>query len=129
MRLILPRGNKPHLKRVVDAAQSKGVIYEHHNCGCFAPINDNMIELGIGATNLVHPVNDIAWLEANYSDKMTNVGGFDAQKYCAPDATEEGILADMERVFEILAPGSCFVLLCFAVYSKHLPFIGKILLF
>ena len=116
---------KPHLKRVVDAVQSKGVIYEHHNCGCFAPIIDDMIELGIGATNLVHPVNNIAWLKENYGDKMTLVGGFDAQKYCAPDATEEAILADMKKTFEILAPGTCFVPLCFAIYSKHLPFIGK----
>ena len=115
---------KPHLKRVVDAVQSKGVIYEHHNCGYFASIMDDMIEIGIGATNLVHPVNNIQWLKDNYSDKMTLIGGFDAQTYCTPDATEESIAADIEKTFAILAPGNCFVPMCFAVYSKHFPFVN-----
>ena len=43
----------------------------------------------------------------------------------APDATGEFILADMEKTFEILAPGTSFVPLCFAVRSRHLPFIGR----
>lgn len=116
---------KPHLKRVVDAVQSKGVIYEHHNCGCFAPIVEDLIEIGIGATNLVHPVNDIRWLKENYGDQLTIVGGFNAQHYCTDQATEESILADMEQTFAVLAPGNCFVPLCFAIYSKHLPFIGQ----
>ena len=116
---------KPHLKRVVDAVQSKGVIYEHHNCGYFAPLMDDMIEIGIGATNPVHSSNDIVWLKENYGDKMTFLGGFDAQMYCRPDVTEEEIRADMEHVFEVMAPGTSFIPLCIAFYSKHLPFIGR----
>jgi uncharacterized transporter YbjL len=64
-------------------------------------------------------------LRLQLGDRLTIVGGFDAQKYCTPEATEESILADMEKTFAILAPGKCFVPLCFAVYSKHLPFIGR----
>ncbi|MBR2049024.1 MAG: hypothetical protein IKC09_07910 [Oscillospiraceae bacterium] len=116
---------KPHLKRVVDAVQSKGVIYEHHNCGYFAPLMDDMIEIGIGATNPVHSSNDIVWLKENYGDKMTFLGGFDAQMYCRPDATEEEILADLEHVFEVMAPGTSFIPLCISFWSKHMPFIGQ----
>lgn len=116
---------KPHLKRVVEAVQSKGVIYEHHNCGYFAPLMDDMIEIGIGATNPVHSSNNIVWLKENYGDKMTFLGGFDAQLYCRPDVTEEQIRADMERTFEVMAPGNAFIPLCIAMYSSHLPFIGK----
>lgn len=116
---------KPHLKRVVDAVQSKGVIYEHHNCGYFAPLMDDMIEIGIGATNPVHSSNDIVWLKEHYGDKMTFLGGFDAQMYCRPDATEEQIRADIEHVFDVMAPGTSFVPLCISFWSKHMPFIGQ----
>lgn len=70
-------------------------------------------------------MNNIRWLKKNYGDKLTLVGGFDAQRYCTPEATEETILEDMEKTFAILAPGTCFVPLCFAVYSRHLPFVGQ----
>ena len=116
---------KPHLKRVVDAVHARGVLYEHHNCGHFAPIMDDLVELGIDATNLVHPSNNIEWLKANYDNKMAFLGGFNAQMYCSPDATEEAILEDLEHTFAVMAPGNGFVPLCLSFYSKHMMFIGQ----
>ena len=62
---------KPHLKRVVDSVQSQGVIYEHHNCGYFRSILDDMLEIGISATNPVHVSNDLPSLKKEYGGRMT----------------------------------------------------------
>ena len=53
---------KPHLKRVVDAVQSKGVIYEHHNCGCFAPIVEEALFRGLFFAPLYRKVPILAYV-------------------------------------------------------------------
>lgn len=110
---------KPHLKRVVEHVQSQGVIYEHHNCGHFLPIVDDMLEIGIGATNPVHISNDLPNLKKKYGERMVMVGGLDIQMYGRPNTTEEDIRKNVRETFEIMAPGGGFIPMCAVAYSDH----------
>lgn len=116
---------KPHLKRIVDSVQSQGVIYEHHNCGHFLPIIDDMLEIGIGATNPVHISNNLPYLKKEYGDRMTMLGALDIQMYGRPNVTEEDIRKNIEETFAIMASGGGFIPMCAVAYSDHEDFINK----
>lgn len=100
---------KPHLKRVVEHVQSYGCIYEHHNCGYFRPITEDMLELGIHATNTVHVSNDIAYIKKTYGKDMTLLGGFDNQFLDSPASSEEEIRANVRKTMDIMAPGGGYL--------------------
>lgn len=100
---------KPHLQRIVDHIQNHGVIYEHHNCGYFVPIMEDMIEMGIGATNPLHVSNDITYMKEKYGDKMVFLGGFDNQLIDSPVTSEEEVRANVRETMDILAPGGGFI--------------------
>lgn len=110
---------KPHLKRVVEHVQSKGVIYEHHNCGYWASIAEDMLEIGIGATNSVHVSNGLADIKKAYGDRMVLVGGFNNQMYGRMNVTEEEIRENIRETFEILAPGGGYIPMCAVAYSQY----------
>jgi hypothetical protein len=100
---------KPHLKRIVETVKSMGCIYEHHNCGYFQPIIDDMLEIGIGATNPVHISNDIEAIKSVYGNKLVLVGGFDGQMIDSPKSPEEQIRESVRNTINILAPGGGFI--------------------
>lgn len=110
---------KPHLERVVEHVQSHGVIYEHHNCGYFQSITDDMLEIGISATNPVHISNDLAHMKKTYGDHMVMVGGLDIQMYGRPNVTEEAIRKNIRDTFELMAPGGGFIPMCAVAYSAY----------
>ena len=116
---------KPHLKRVVESVQSQGVIYEHHNCGYFRSILDDMQEIGIGATNPVHVSNDITDLKKNYGGRLTMVGALDIQLFGRPNVTEEEIRQNIRDTFSIMAPGGDFIPMCAVAYSAHEDLINR----
>lgn len=100
---------RPHLQRIVDHIQGHGVIYEHHNCGYFAPITEDMIAMGIGATNPLHVSNDLRHMKECYGDRMVFLGGFNNQLVDSPVTSEEEVRASVRETLDILAPGGGFV--------------------
>ena len=100
---------KPHLQRVIDAITSKGVLYEHHCCGYFAPIVGEIADMGCSATNTMHISNKPAELKKEVGHKMCFVGGFDTQFMDKPKTTEEEIRASIRKTIDELAPGGSWV--------------------
>ena len=100
---------KPHLKRVVDHVQSLGVKYEHHNCGYFVPLMDDMVELGVEIMNPLHRSNDIAAMKKQYGDKITFIGGLEVQKIAAPGISEEEVREHVRYTMDIMCPGGGYI--------------------
>ena len=100
---------KPHLKRVVDHVQSQGCMYEHHNCGYFTPLMDDMVEMGIEIINPLHRSNGIKETKDNYGSKIVFVGGFEIQHLSTPSITEAEIRENVRGTMDILAPGGGFI--------------------
>lgn len=103
---------KPHLKRIIDAVTSKGVIYEHHSCGYFAPIAGEIADLGAAATNGVQVCNNPKKLKEEIGYKLCFYGGFDTSMMASPTATEEEIRASVRQTIDDLAPGGSFIASC-----------------
>lgn len=103
---------KPHLKRVIDAVTSKGVIYEHHSCGYFAPIAGEIADLGASATNGMQICNHPKQLKQEIGDKLCFVGGFDNVMMDSLIATEEEIRSSIRQTIDDLAPGGSFIANC-----------------
>lgn len=100
---------KPHLQRVIDSITSKGVLYEHHCCGYFAPIVGEIADMGCSATNTMHVSNKPAELKKEVGHKMCFVGGFDNQFMDRPETTEDEIRASIDKTIDELAPGGSWV--------------------
>lgn len=110
---------KPHLQRIVDHVHSHGVFYEHHNCGYFEPIAQDMIDMGIDATNPVHVSNNIAHMKAAYGNKMVMLGGMDTQLFGRMNVTPEEIRESIRHSFEIMAPGGNYIPMAAVSYSAY----------
>lgn len=100
---------KPNLQRVIDAVTSKGVMYEHHNCGYFGPLAGEVADMGCVATNTVHVSNKPGELKKQIGHKMCFVGGFDSQFMDRPTTTEEQIRASIRKTCDELVPGGSFI--------------------
>ena len=100
---------KPHLKRVIDAVQSRGCIYEHHNCGYTVPLMDDMLELGVEIMNPLHRSNDISFMKENYGSRVVFIGGMEAQKIGAPGITDEEIREHVRYTMDIMCPGGGYI--------------------
>lgn len=100
---------KPHLQRIIDAVTSQGVIYEHHCCGYFAPILEEIADMGCTATNLVHRSNHPAELKEKLGHKMCMIGCFDTQYLDALNRTEEEIRSVVRKTLDEVAPGGSYI--------------------
>lgn len=103
---------KPHLKRIIEAVTSKGVLYEHHSCGYFAPIAGEIADLGASATNGMQVMNNPKELKKEIGHKLCFVGGFDTQMMDAPEVSEEKIRESIDQTIDDLAPGGSWVANC-----------------
>jgi len=103
---------KPHLQRIIDSITSKGVMYEHHCCGYFAPILGEIADMGCVAFNNGHISNKPAELKKEIGHKMCFVGGFDTQFMDKPATTEEEIRASIRKTVDEMAPGGSWVAFC-----------------
>ena len=108
---------KPHLQRIIDSIVSKGVMYEHHCCGYFAPILGEIADMGCVATNTMHVCNKPAELKKEIGHKMCFIGGFDTQLIDKATSTEEDIRASIRSTIDDLAPGGSFIGSC-AITNK-----------
>lgn len=100
---------KPHLQRVIDAVTSKGVMYEHHCCGYFAPLLGEIADMGCSATNTMHISNKPAELKKEIGHKMCMVGGFDTQFMDKAKTTEAEIRQSIRDTIDAMAPGGSWV--------------------
>lgn len=100
---------KPNLQRVIDSITSKGVMYEHHCCGYFAPILGEIADMGCCAANTMHISNKPAALKKEVGHKMCFIGGFDTQFMDKPGTSEEEIRASLRKTCDELTPGGSFV--------------------
>lgn len=100
---------KPHLKRIVDAVHAKGVLYEHHSCGYYAPIIPDLIEIGVDAVDFIQACNNTAKVQKQYHDKLTLVGCIDNQFIENPMTSEEDIRKSIQETYAGVAPYGSFV--------------------
>ena len=94
---------KPHLKRLVDACHSYGILYEHHSCGYIVPLIKDFIELGIDGWNTVQYTNDPPKLAKQYHDRFTLVGGLNDRLFVDPKATDEDKKANIIQTIQLAA--------------------------
>ena len=100
---------KPHLKRVVEHVRSCGCIYEHHNCGYFEPITEDLLEIGIEATNPLHISNDISHMKKVYGSRLVLLGGFHTQLLDRFNISEEEARKSVRYTMDTLAPGGGYI--------------------
>lgn len=96
----------PYFKRLIEVGKNHGKKVMLHSCGSIYRIIPDLIEAGV---NIIHPIQaqargmSAAEL-AQYKDKISFVGGIDAQTFFV-NATPEEITAEVKRVKSILGPG------------------------
>jgi hypothetical protein len=101
---------KPRLRRIVEAVQGEGMLYEHHSCGYVAPLVEDLIELGIDALNPLQIQNHPYELKKKYRKDLCFVGGFDNQGILdRPGATYEERVKEIRYRIEQMAPGGSWV--------------------
>ncbi len=113
---------KEPLRRVIEETHRQGMIYEHHSCGYIAPIFDQLVELGIDAIDPLQVSNPVRELKDKYQDRVTFVGGYNAQHtFDKVGATEEEMRAEVRRALDELAPGGSFVAFPLTVGFDFVP--------
>lgn len=101
---------KPRLKRIVEAVQGEGMLYEHHSCGYIATLVEDFVDLGFDALNPLQIRNDPFELKKKYRDRLCFVGGFDNQGILdRPGATYEERVKEIRYRVELMAPGGSWV--------------------
>lgn len=92
---------KPHLKRLVEAVHSHGILYKQHCCGKMDTLLDDFIEIGIDALDPVQPTNDIPNMQKRMAGKIGLCGGLDAQNVVdCQTVTEEKLRAEVRRCID-----------------------------
>ena len=103
---------KPHLKRIIEAVTSQGVLYEHHSCGYIEPILPDLVEIGVDAIDTLQACNrNLPELKKKYGDKITFCGGFDNMHVLdVPGVSADAVKKEYRRVIDSLAPGGSYVI-------------------
>ena len=103
---------KPHLARVIKSITDQDVFYEHHCCGYFAPIVEEIADLGASSFNTAHVSNKPAELKKCLGHKISFFGGFDNQFIDLPSTTEEMIRSHVRKTIDAMAPGGSWCPRC-----------------
>jgi len=130
---------QPRLKRIIEATQGEGMLYEHHSCGYIAPLAEEFVKLGMDALNPLQVQNDPYVLKQKYADNLCFVGGFDNQGVLdKPGATYEERVNELRYRIELMAPGGSWVahpvmvdpvvglVLADVLYEYNEPFMAKV---
>lgn len=70
---------KPHLARIVKAADDLGLKYKEHCCGKMEDLLDDFLDIGITRFDPVQPVNDLCRMRKRAGRKICLMGGLDIQ--------------------------------------------------
>lgn len=101
---------KPHLKRIIDAVHSEGMLYEHHSCGYIAPLVEEFIELKMDGLNPLQLTNNPYELKKKYGRDLCFVGGFDNQGILdRSGVTYEERAAEIRKRIQLMAPGGSWI--------------------
>lgn len=111
---------KPHLQRVIDFVTGEGVFYEHHCCGNFAPIVEEIADMGAVSFNTCHVSMKPAELKKKIGHKIAFMGGFDNQYIDRITTSEKDIRAHVRATIDAMAPGGSWCPRCVnSVPEKH----------
>lgn len=95
----------PFEKRIGEALDKHGIIYNHHSCGKIDGIMGDIIDLGAKVLmGFWAPYNDVAAVEKQYSHQFTIDGGLDIQLLWNEDTTDEMVVAELRRCIDACAP-------------------------
>ena len=97
----------PGTKKLIDQAHSYGLKVVHHSCGAIYDIIPDLIECGADA---IHPIQALARgmepqrLKAEFGDKVTFVGGIDAQNLLVRGNADD-VRSKLEELRDIFPTG------------------------
>lgn len=103
---------KPALQRVIDFVTGEGVFYEHHCCGNFAPIVEEIADMGAASFNTCHINMHPAELKKKIGHKIAFMGGFDNQYIDRITTTEEEVRQHVRDTMDAMAPGGSWCPRC-----------------
>jgi len=97
----------PRFKQYFDMVHSNGAKVMMHMCGAVDAFLPRLIELGLDIQDVVQPTGpkmDIAYLKANFGDKLVFQGSMDVQKEIA-FGTPEDVMKEVRRRLDIFPEG------------------------
>ena len=104
---------KPHLKRVFEVGQRKGLWVAYHCCGALRPIIPDLVEMGLDVLNPVQgncPGMDPLELKREFGSKLAFMGGMDTQDLL-PNGTADQVRRATARLLEgMTADGGGYIL-------------------
>ena len=101
---------KPHLQRIIDNANSKGVMYEHHCCGYLVPLVEEIADMGAVSWNTIHACNNPPECKKKFGNKIAFTGGILNNWFIDnPDTTEEQIREHVRDMCDKTLPGWVFI--------------------
>lgn len=106
---------KPHLARLIKSVTDQGVLYEHHCCGYFAPVVEEIADLGAASFNTVHISNNPPELKKQLGHKIAFFGGLDNQFIDRITTTEEQVRQHVRDTIDAMAPGGSWCPRCVLV--------------
>lgn len=102
---------KPHLKRIVDAAHGKGMLYKQHCCGKMESLLDDLMEIGVDALDPLQPINNIPAMLEKTKGSVGLVGGLDVQQVIDRDGVSNvEIRHEVRRCIESYGVGGGYML-------------------
>jgi len=101
----------PRLKRICDAWHEHGIKCLFHSDGDLGPIVDDLVAAGVDGLNPLETTAgfDVAAVKDRYGDRLFFAGGIDVSQVL-PLGTPEQVREECERMIEILARGSGYLL-------------------
>ncbi len=99
----------PHHKRLNEACRKYGIIPTLHCCGKAEPLVPYFIEEGAESWSAVQSVNDIAGILDKYGDKITLVGGFNANGIAGVELREDLVREEVRRCMREYGPHRGYV--------------------
>ena len=109
---------KPHLKRLVDAVHSHGILYKQHCCGKMDALLEDFLDIGIDALDPVQPMNNIPAMLERTAGSVGLCGGLDVQNVVdRAGVTEEELRAEVRRCIDQYGSGG-YMLYCATVHLR-----------
>ena len=101
---------EPVWRRYISYYKERGYLAAHHNCGCFEPFLDDLVDMGFNCWDPAQVCNDLVGIKKKFGNKLVINGGFPGNDFLPHlEATEEQCRAAVKDTLDKLAPGGGFV--------------------